>query len=248
MTGQIITKREGAVLHVTLNRPDKKNAITTEIYRGMTAALNEADSDDKIGAVVITGSGGCFTAGNDVGDFLNGTRDKDEQPGLRFIRTIAACNTPIVAAVDGVAVGVGTTMLFHCDLIYASPTAKFRMPFVDLGLVPEAASSLLVPLRVGMAKATEMLMLGDAFNADDALRLGVINAIVPAEKLVDHALEQATRLAAKPRNALAQTRRLLRGDRADVLKRIDDEIVLFTAALQSDEARAAFMAFLSRAK
>ncbi len=153
-----------------------------------------------------------------------------------------------MAAVDGVAVGVGTTMLFHCDLIYASPSAKFRMPFVDLGLVPEAASSLLVPLRVGMAKATEMLMLGDAFNAEDALRLGVINAIVPAEKLVDHALEQATRLAAKPRNALAQTRRLLRGDRADVLKRIDDEIVLFTAALQSDEARAAFMAFLSRAK
>lgn len=248
MTGQIITKREGAVLHVTLNRADKKNAITSDMYRGMADALILADSDDTIGAVLITGSGGCFTAGNDVGDFLNGTRDKDGQPGLRFIRTIAGCNTPIVAAVDGVAVGVGTTLLFHCDLVYASPSAKFRMPFVDLGLVPEAASSLLVPLRVGMAKATEMLMLGEAFGADEAHRLGVINAVVPEGQLVAHGLAMATRLAAKPRNAIAQTRRLLRGDRADVLKRIDDEIVLFTAALQSDDARAAFSAFLSKGK
>jgi enoyl-CoA hydratase/carnithine racemase len=189
-----------------------------------------------------------FTAGNDIGDFLTGTRDENGSPALRFIQTIALCDTPIVAAVDGNAVGVGTTMLFHCDLVYAAPSAKFRMPFIDLGLVPEAASSMMVPLSVGMAKASEWLLLGDAFDAHEAHRCGVINQVVPAGELIQTARKAAARLAAKPAQALAATRRLMRGDRQAIRAQMARESEAFAAALESPEAKAAFSAFLSKAK
>src|SRR5206468_3862814 len=162
-------------------------------------------------AVLLTGTDGVFTAGNDIGDFLAGIRDAHGSPAFRFIQKIALCETPVVAAVEGNAVGVGTTMLFHCDLVFAAPSAKFRMPFIDLGLVPEAASSMTVPLRVGMAKASEWLLLGDAFDAEEAYRAGLVNKVVPAGELIETALQAATRLAAKPAQALAATRRLMRG-------------------------------------
>jgi enoyl-CoA hydratase/carnithine racemase len=218
------------------------------MYDAMREALELADREASIRAVLLTGTDGVFTAGNDIGDFLAGTRDAQGSPALRFIQTIALCDTPVVAAVDGNAVGVGTTMLFHCDLVYAAPSAKFRMPFIDLGLVPEAASSMTVPLRVGMAKASEWLLLGEAFDAEEAYRCGVINKLVPAEELVETARQAATRLAAKPAQALAATRRLIRGDRQAIRAQMAKESEAFAAALESPEAKAAFSAFLSKAK
>jgi enoyl-CoA hydratase/carnithine racemase len=248
MTNDVLVAREDAVLRITMNRPAKKNALTGAMYDAMREALERADRDESIGAVLITGSEGVFTAGNDIGDFLAGARDEHGSPALRFIQTIALCDTPIVAAVDGNAVGVGTTMLFHCDLVYATRSAKFRMPFVDLGLVPEAASSMTVPLRVGMAKASEWLLLGDAFDAHEAHRCGVVNQVVPAGELIDTARQAAMRLAAKPKQALAATRRLMRGDRESIRTQMELERQAFAAALESPEAKAAFSAFLSKAK
>ena len=248
MTEHIRTERHGAVLHVTMARPEKKNALTGAMYDAMTAALNEADRDDTLRCVLIQGSGGSFSGGNDIGDFLAGARGPHDPPSLRFIKTIAACRTPLVAAVEGVAVGVGTTMLLHCDLAYAAPDAMFRMPFVDLGLVPEAASSLLVPELTGMKKAVELLMLAEPFGAAEAARLGFVNAVVPAAELHAFAAARAQALAAKPPGALAATRRLLRGDPARIAARISEESVAFAAALASPEAREAFMRFMSRGK
>ena len=241
--------RDGALLRLALDRPDKKNALTGAMYDALTAGLAEAAADVSVGAVVIEGTPGAFTAGNDIGDFLaHAAAGFHESPALRFIRALAANEVPLVAAVDGVAVGVGTTMLFHCDLVYATPRALFRMPFVDLGLVPEAASSLLVPRRVGVAKATEWLLLGDAFDAASAERAGIVNAVVAPEALVETALAQARRLAEKPRGALRATRKLIRGDLAEVEARIEEEARGFAAALAGPEARAAFEAFMAKGK
>jgi enoyl-CoA hydratase/carnithine racemase len=248
MTEDVIVAREDNILRITMNRPAKKNALTGAMYDAMREALELADRDDDIRAVLITGTDGVFTAGNDIGDFLAGTRDEHGSPAFRFITAIALCDTPVVAAVEGNAVGVGTTMLFHCDLVYAAPSAKFRMPFIDLGLVPEAASSMTVPLRVGMAKASEWLLLGDAFDAEEAYRCGVINQVVPAEQLIDTARNAAMRLAAKPAQALAATRRLMRGDRESIRAQMAKESEAFAAALESPEAKAAFNAFLSKTK
>jgi enoyl-CoA hydratase/carnithine racemase len=248
MTNDVIVAREDAVLRISMNRPAKKNALTGAMYDAMREALELADREASIRAVLLTGTDGVFTAGNDIGDFLAGTRDAEGSPALRFIQTIALCDTPVVAAVEGNAVGVGTTMLFHCDLVYAAPSAKFRMPFIDLGLVPEAASSMTVPLRVGMAKASEWLLLGEAFDAEEAYRVGVINKVVPAEELIDTARNAAMRLAAKPAQALAATRRLMRGDRQAIRAQMAKESEAFAAALESQEAKAAFSAFLSKAK
>jgi enoyl-CoA hydratase/carnithine racemase len=248
MTNDVIVAREENILRITMNRPAKKNALTGAMYDAMREALELADRDEAIRAVLITGTDGVFTAGNDIGDFLAGTGDAHGSPALRFIQTIALCDTPIVAAVDGNAVGVGTTMLFHCDLVYAAPSAKFRMPFIDLGLVPEAASSMTVPLRVGIAKASEWLLLGEGFDAHEAHRCGVINGVLPAGELIDTALNAAKRLAAKPAHALAATRRLMRGDRQAIRTQMERESKEFAAALESPEAKAAFSAFLSKAR
>jgi enoyl-CoA hydratase/carnithine racemase len=248
MTTDVLVARDANILRLTMNRPAKKNALTGAMYKAMQDALELADRDDTVGALLITGTDGVFTAGNDIGDFLAGTRDEHGSPALRFIHAIALCETPIVAAVDGNAVGVGTTMLFHCDLVYAAPSAKFRMPFIDLGLVPEAASSMTVPLRVGIAKASEWLLLGDAFDAHEAHRCGVVNGVVPAGELIETALDAAKRLAAKPAQALDATRRLMRGDRQAIGGQMAAESKEFAAALESPEAKAAFSAFLARAK
>lgn len=246
MTHFVKTRRDGSVLEITLDRAEKKNALTGAMYDQLSVALKVANDEAGVGAVLIQGSGGVFTAGNDIGDFLAHASAGAAMPAFRFVKAIAACDTPLVAAVDGVAVGVGTTMLFHCDLVYAAPTAKFRMPFIDLGLVPEAGSSLTVPARVGRAKAAELLMLGEGFGAEEAHRLGVVNAVVAANLLRDVALVEARRLAAKPRAAMRATRRLIVGDRTELLKRIDEEAQAFARALASDEARQAFMAFMSK--
>jgi enoyl-CoA hydratase/carnithine racemase len=243
-TPNVRIERAGAVLCVTFDRPDKKNALNHAMYLAATGALRRAGGDPSIGAVVFAGSGGVFTAGNDIADFLD--PGSGELPAFTFIKALAACETPLVAAIEGIAIGIGATMMLHCDLVYVAPGTVFRMPFVDLGLVPEAASSLLLPRRAGMAKAAEFLLLGEAFGAEEAVRIGLANAIVPACELRGFAIERAGELAAKPRAALAATRRLMRGDGQEIQARIEDEARIFSAALGSEEARAAFAAFLGK--
>ncbi|WP_026597122.1 enoyl-CoA hydratase-related protein [Methylobacterium sp. 77] len=234
---------------ISIDRPAKKNALTGAMYDAMRGALEQADASDAVGAVVFAGLPGAFSAGNDLADFVEGSRRPfAEAPALRFIRQLARTKTPMVAAVDGIAVGIGTTLTLHCDLVYASPAARFRMPFVELGLVPEAASSYLLPRRVGLLKATELLLLSQAFDADEALRLGLVNAIAPSDLLLDHALAQAGRLAALPPGAVAATRRLIRGDQAEVEAALEAEAEAFEARLRAPEAQAAFARFLGKAK
>ena len=247
MTEHVNVTRHGDVLVVRLNRPEKKNAMTSAMYGAVVEAFRGADRDGA-GAVLLTGSGGAFAAGNDIADFLAAAERPEELAAFTFITALAKLDTPLVAAVEGAAVGVGTTLLLHCDLAYAAPNAVFRLPFVDLGLVPEAASSMLLPRRVGLAKASELLLLGEPFDATEALRLGIVNGIVPAERLFEHALERATKLAAKPRESIAATRRLIRVEREEVLAAMHREAVAFRKALASPAAKAAFSAFLSKPK
>jgi enoyl-CoA hydratase/carnithine racemase len=240
--------RTGAVLELTLNRPAKKNALTNAMYRALNVALHEAERDQGIGAVLISGAGGVFSAGNDIGDFAAAVSSGGEMAAADFIRKIASFSKPLVAAVDGLAVGVGTTMLLHCDLIYATPASRFSLPFVDLGLLPEAGSSLLLPRRVGMARASAWLLAGESFSAEEAREAGLINGVVAAGSLLATAREKAARLAAKPRTALLAARKFLRGDKEEILARIDAELDAFRAALASPQAQAALAAFLNKSK
>ena len=195
---------------------------------------------------MLSGKGGVFTAGNDIADFLAvATRGPSDFPAWRFVSKLAEFEKPLIAAVDGLAIGVGTTLCFHCDLVYAAPQARFQMPFVNLGLVPEAGSSLLAPQRFGRAKAAEFLLLAEPFGADEALRLGLVNAVLPQAELMAHAMGRAAALAAKPRAALLATRRLMRGDPEALKAQMAAETHAFSAALKSPEAHAAFQAFLA---
>lgn len=244
-----ITDLEGGVRLITLNRPEKKNALTGAMYDAMRAALAEADAGDRIGAVVFAGQPGMFSAGNDLADFMGHAGDGfSASPALAFIRQLARTRTPMVAAVDGIAVGIGATLCLHCDLVYASPAARLRMPFVELGLVPEAASSYLLPLRVGRLKATELLLLSRPLDADEAQALGLVNAVLPADMMLEQAIAEATRLAALPRGALTASRALIRGDQAQVEAALEAEAKAFDAQLRSPESQERLAAFLSRSK
>jgi enoyl-CoA hydratase/carnithine racemase len=237
----------GGVQTVRLNRAAKKNALTSAMYAALCDAIEAGDGSPEVAAHVILGSGGVFSSGNDINDFL-ATAQGGAVPGdvLRFIRLLPRIAKPIVAGVDGAAVGIGTTLLFHCDLVYATPTAVFATPFLDLGLVPEAASSLLMPQRMGYAQAFEMLVLGSPFSAERMLAAGLLNAVVPASELEATALKAATTLAKKPPEALAAARRLMRGDPSAIVQRTDEEAVTFAKRLASPEAREAFQAFLEK--
>ncbi len=242
-----ISAAEGVQV-LRLTRPEKKNALTTPMYKALADALEAGDADPAIAAHVFMGTAGVFSAGNDIGDFLEHARG---QGGLgvetvRFIRLLPQVKKPMIAAVDGLAVGVGTTLLLHCDLAYASPTASLRTPFLDLGIVPEAGSSLLMAQRMGYVRAFQMLCLGEPFSADQALAAGLVNAVVPADQLEGVAMAAAKRLAAKPPEALAAARALMRGDVAPIVDRIDAEVVAFRERLASPEAREAFQAFLEK--
>ena len=245
-------ERDGGVLVATLNRPDKKNALTGAMYRALREALATASADEGVGCVLVTGAGGAFCAGNDIGDFLAENRAQSEGarsgPGGEFIRALARFEKPLVAAVEGPAIGVGTTMCLHCDLVYAAPGARFAMPFVNLGLVPEAGSSMLAPRRFGLGVASEFLLLGEAVEAARAREIGLVNAVVAAHELRAFALEKAKALAAKPRAALLATRKLMRGDAEALYAHMESELVAFAKALKSPEARAAFESFAGRPK
>ena len=245
-TKDIAVGREGAVMWAAFARPQKKNAITGAMYDALIEAFETAERDPQVGAFVLSGQGGVFTAGNDIGDFLAvAARAEGDFPAWRFVSKLAEFEKPLVAAVDGLAVGVGTTLLFHCDLVYATAQARFQTPFINLGLVPEAGSSLLAPQRFGRAKAAEFLMLGEPFGAEEAHALGLVNAVLPQAEVLAHAMAKAVELAAKPRAALLTTRRLMRGDAEALKARMGEERHAFAEALKSGEARAAFEAFLS---
>jgi enoyl-CoA hydratase/carnithine racemase len=247
-TNDVTISRDEGVVIVAMTRPGKKNALTGEMYDAMSAALSSSLGDAAIGAVLLTGSEGVFTAGNDINDFLARGGSMESSPALNFIKALARFEKPLVAAVDGLAIGIGTTMLLHCDLVYASPAATLKVPFVDLGLTPEGGSSLLLPRRCGMARASELLLLGETISAERAERFGLVNEVVPAADLHAHALEKAKALARKPPQALASARKMLRGDVDDVLAQMDKEGREFAMRLGMPEARAAFMAFMQRGR
>ena len=245
---EIVVERDGSVLTLRMNRPEKRNALTHTMYTGLADGFDAAEADPGVRVVVIAGAGGHFTAGNDLGDFLTAPpRDGSELPVGRFLRTISHFRKPLVAAVEGNAVGVGTTMLLHCDLVYAADTAKLQLAFVNLGLVPEASSSLLLPRVVGHARAAELLMFGEPFGATEAERYGIVNKVVPAAALAGFVRERAAALAAKPAGALRNTKQLLRYSMtATVPERMAEESGLFAVALQSGEAREAMTAFMEK--
>jgi enoyl-CoA hydratase/carnithine racemase len=242
-----ITVRDG-VQTFRFNRPEKKNALLSHMYVTMREAFDRGDQDPAVVAHLFIGSGGVFSAGNDIGEFAQRAQGKSGlgAPVLDFIRHLPRIAKPMIAAVDGLAVGIGTTLLFHCDLVYATPSASLRTPFLDLGLVPEAGSSLLAPQRMGYARAFEMLVLGEPFSAERAREAGIVNAIVPADQLEATALAAAARLARKAPEALALSRRLMRGDVEPIVARVDEEAKIFAARLSSPEAREAFAAFMEK--
>ena len=245
LDSHVTTVADGAVLRLTLARPEKKNALTRAMYTALADALTDAAADASVRAVVLTGSDGCFTAGNDLGDFLLDPPTGEASPVFAFLRAVSAFPKPLLAAVDGPAVGIGTTILLHCDLAYASPTARFRLPFVDLGLVPEAGSSLLLPLAAGPKQAAELLLFGDVFSADAAREAGLINEVVGDPEA--RAMERARALAAKPPEALRLSKALLRRAHAEaVADTMAREGALFVDRLASPEAQEAFTAFFEK--
>lgn len=249
MTETVQRRREGAVLVLTLNRADKKNALTGDMYAALAAALAEANEDAAIAATLILGQPGIFCAGNDIKDFIGFAMGGAlGAPVINFLKALVANNKPLVAAVDGGAIGIGTTMILHCDYALASERAVFATPFVDLALVPEAGSSLIVPELMGHRLAFEMLVMGGRFDAKRAAECGLVNRVVSSAEIENLALETARAIAAKPREAVALSRRLMRGDTSRLLARIDEEARLFAERLKSAEARTAFEAFLSRPK
>jgi enoyl-CoA hydratase/carnithine racemase len=234
------------ILKITFNRPEKKNALAPDMYEAVSEALTQADADDNIRLVYLTGTQDSFTAGNDLTTFID---NPNSDAALRFIKAISVTETPIVAAVNGLAVGVGVTMLLHCDLVYAVESAKFNFAFIDLGIVPEAASSLLVPAMVGHRRAAELLMLGEKFDANTAQEIGLVNKVLSADELEDVAWGNAEKLATKPPTALRQTKMLLkRGQAEAVAETIDYELGIFAERIASEETRAIMQAILERRK
>jgi enoyl-CoA hydratase/carnithine racemase len=248
MSAQVLVSSADGVCEIRLNRPEKRNAITLAMYEALCAALAQAQADTTVRAVLVSGEGAGFTAGNDLNDFLSGLKFDGDNPIVKLLRALATFGKPLLAAVHGQTVGIGTTLLLHCDLVVAARTTMFSMPFVSLGLVPEAASSLLLPRLVGQQRAAEMLLLGKPFDAATAHTLGLVNRVVEEADLLGEARALAQGVAAQPVEALLASRRLLRGDPAQVLARIDEEAKIFGARLQSDEFRAAVRAVMSKGR
>jgi enoyl-CoA hydratase/carnithine racemase len=242
----ILTDTSAGVLTITLNRVDKKNSITAAMYASMADALAQAQADPAVRAVVFQGHETIFSAGN---DFLNAKPSTMDAPVFRFLRAISTFPKPVLAAVCGPAVGIGTTLLFHCDLVYAGDNAAFSMPFVNLGLCPEAASSYLAPQRMGYGRAAEALLLGEPFLAEVALEMGLVSRIVPPSEAAALAQRQAQKLAAKPLGSLVETKRLMKLGQVEVVaQRMVQEAQSFGRMLAEPAAREAFTAFMEKRK
>jgi len=249
MEMEIDTGKQGGVMTLCFNRIQKKNAITAAMYQAMANALADAESDDAIRVVLITGHPQVFTAGNDLEDFMKNPPLCADSPVFQFMHQMVRATKPVVAAVSGAAVGIGTTLLLHCDLVYAADNARFSMPFVQLGLCPEFASSLLLQQTAGFQRAAEKLMFGESFTAADAREMGLINQIVSVDALPDFAHAQALKLAALPVHSVRTTKRLMRADsRLQIEARIAEENAAFSRLLQAPESRDAIAAFFKKRK
>jgi len=247
MADHIQVQVQDRVLTIRMNRTEKKNALTRQMYTSMTAALHQAEADTAVRAVLITGSADCFTAGNDLQDFANASPG-EPSVALEYLKKLAETSKPVLAAVAGAAIGIGTTMLLHCDLAYAASGARFQLPFVNLGLCPEAGSSLILPALMGHHRAAELLFFGEQFSADVALQLGIVNQVLPEQELLPSAIAKAQQLAQKPPSALRTTKALLKRNSGAITNAMDSESQQFAALLQGPEAKEAFAAFLQRRK
>ncbi len=245
----IKTATLNGVATLEIARPEKKNALTQAMYQAMADALAAAGADPAVRSILITGQPGCFTSGNDLEDFMQRPPQGEDSPVARFMRALLDCEKPVVAAVTGAAVGIGTTMLLHCDLVYVSDEARLAMPFVGLGLVPEYASSLLVPQLMGHVRAAEKLMLGEPFTGADAVDCGIANAVLPAAEVVNHARRMAERFNTLPPSAVRETKRLMRASQRALVRQVmNDEAAIFGTRLRSPEAMEAFQAFFQKRK
>ena len=237
------------VATIEIARPEKKNAITGAMYTQLAEAFVAATGDDAVRAILLTGQPGIFTSGNDIDDFVKRPGNLEEAPSFAFMKALMGCDKPVIAAVTGAAIGIGTTMLLHCDFVYVSDEARLAMPFTSLGLVPEFASSVLVPRLMGNARAAEKLLLGDPFTGADAVECGLANAVLPASEVVKHARRIAERFNALPPGAVRETKKLMRrGQSTALLETIVVEGRLFGERLQSPEAKEAFSAFFEKRK
>jgi enoyl-CoA hydratase/carnithine racemase len=248
-TNAIQVTRENGVLTITINRPERKNALTSAMYVAMNEALASAHDDASVRAVLLRGQPGIFTAGNDIEDFLKSPPTGSDSPVMRFLDAIASAEKPLVASVAGAAIGVGMTLLLHCDIVYAADTASFAVPFAQLGLCPEAASSLLLARVAGHQLAAEKLLLGESFDAAEAHRMGFVNRVLPAAELDAFVAAQVEKLVALPASSLRVTKALMkRSGEHEIKARITEEAVHFGKMLLAPEAREAFTAFLQKRK
>ena len=244
---EILTERTGGILRITLNRPAKKNAMTSSMYTTMAQILNKVENEDDVLVVLWDGAGDSFSAGNDIEDFLKNPPGPGESPQAQLASALLNFNKPLIAAVKGIAIGGGTTLLTHCDFVYAGGSAKFQLPFVNLGLVPEFGSSWSLPARSGHLRAAEMILLGQPFDAKVAAEIGLVTRVIPDEKLLATATETAEKLAAKPPGALQACKRLIRqSSRDQILQAIKVENEEFASRVRSAEAKEAFTAFLEK--
>jgi enoyl-CoA hydratase/carnithine racemase len=248
----ILTSKAGGILKIEFNRPERKNAITGVMYQTMADALVDAESDPAVRAILITGKPEIFTAGNDLDDFMKNSAPvegvpADARPVFQFMRALSGSTKPVVAAVSGAAVGIGTTLLMHCDLVYAADNAKFSMPFAQLGLCPEFASSLLLPQLAGYPRAAEKLLLGEAFLAPEALQMGLVSKVLPVDELLGFAESQAAKLVALPAASIRATKALMKRARTGAINdTMTAENALFGAMLLAPEAKEAFTAFFEK--
>lgn len=245
MSEHIHSTIDDGVLNIQFNRSDKKNAITLAMYGALAAALEDANDKPSVRAVVLSGNGSCFTSGNDLADFLSAASDSSDNNLLRFLRALPNCSKPVIAAVHGHAIGIGTTLLLHCDFVYADNSAKLQLPFVNLALAPEFGSSLLLPKVVGPLRANELLMLGESIDAKTACDYGLINAVVDAP--LEIAKQQALKLAQQPSSSMRVTKALLkRIDKEELMAAIEAEGIEFAKCMKSPEANEAMTAFMER--
>jgi len=249
----ILTHKENGILTINFNRPEKKNAITQAMYQAMADALRDAETDVAVRAILITGKPEIFTAGNDLEDFMKNARSLAEPeavpPVYQFMQALNESGKPVIAAVSGAAVGIGTTLLMHCDMIYLAENAKLSMPFTQLGLCPEFASSMIFQQIVGYQRAAEKLMLGEAFTAAEAFEIGFVNKVLPLEALLPYAQQQAAKLVALPAASIRATKRLMKGNQpAAISAKMTEENKYFSAMLNAPEAKEAFMAFFQKRK
>jgi enoyl-CoA hydratase/carnithine racemase len=249
MSAPILSSRRDRVARIVIARPEKKNALTPQMYAMLGKALAEAEADAQVRAVLLHGTAECFTAGNDVGDFLNVPRTPGSSPARALFDVLPGMAKPVVAAVGGPAIGIGSTMLLHCDLVYAAPNARFQLPFVPLGIVPEFGSTYLLPLIAGYQRAAELLLLGQPFSAQKAYEAGIVTAVVPQENLLSEAEKAAAALAALPPESIRLTKRLMKSRHGAALAAtIEEETRIFGERLSSPEAKEALSAFLEKRK